>query len=146
MLEAAGVHCWTVGEIFGGSSRSRGRGDGVAASSTYKPVRCIAHSCSGWRVSLYSKGFFASQAYSGAPRQLEGSCRGVLDKMLPRSKDISNEMAVGHKLMYSPSPSSPRHVRGFRGARHDFPLGWTLSIRIHARPGRMAFGRIVSTG
>ena len=47
LMEAAGVHCWTVGKIFGGSPRSRGRGNGTAASSTYKSVRCIAHSCSG---------------------------------------------------------------------------------------------------
>jgi hypothetical protein len=57
LMEAAGIHCWTVGEIFRGSPRSSGRGDGVAASSTYKSVRCIAHSCSRWRVKSILKGF-----------------------------------------------------------------------------------------
>jgi hypothetical protein len=54
LMEAAGVHCGTVGEIFGGSPRSRGRGDGVVASSTYKSVRCIA---GWWRVKSILKGF-----------------------------------------------------------------------------------------
>lgn len=27
LMDAAGIHCWTIGEIFGGSPCSRGRGD-----------------------------------------------------------------------------------------------------------------------
>jgi hypothetical protein len=40
----------------------------------------------GWRTSPYSMGFFASQAYSGAPKQLEGSCLGVSDKFVSKVK------------------------------------------------------------